>query len=151
MDQIAPIEVGLVVEDLDRMLAFYTNVLSCTEVRRADIPPALSGAIKTAPDGYVNVWLKTPNNEVIKLVAPPAPPQRVSPPQFSSDRTGYCYLTFYCTNIEQAVDKAEESGAKIRSEPSTLSGEIGVKLVFFEDPEGNVIELVEPAAAQEGA
>ena len=147
MDQTAPIEVGLVVQDLDRMLAFYTDVLSCTEARRADIPAPLSGAIRTAPDGYVNVWLKTPNDEVIKLVAPPAAPERAASPAFSSDRSGFAYLTFYCSDLAQTLDLAVKNGAVVRSDPSTQSGEIGVKLVFFEDPEGNVIEPVEPVAA----
>ncbi len=94
----------------------------------------------------MNVWLKTPNDEVIKLVAPPAAPDRSESLAFSSDRSGFAYLTFYCSDLSQTLDLAEKNGAIIRSDPSTLSGDIGVKLVFFEDPEGNVIELVEPVA-----
>jgi catechol 2,3-dioxygenase-like lactoylglutathione lyase family enzyme len=145
MKQTAPMEVGLVVADLDRMYRFYVEVLSCTEVRRADIPADLSRAIRTASDGYVNVWLRTPNGEVIKLVKPPALPARVGAPAFSSERTGFAYLTFYCSDLEATLAAAVAAGAVERSEPSTRSGAIGVKLVFFEDPEGNVVELVEPA------
>jgi catechol 2,3-dioxygenase-like lactoylglutathione lyase family enzyme len=145
MKQTAPMEVGLVVADLDRMYRFYVEVLSCTEVRRADIPANLSRAIRTASDGYVNVWLRTPNGEVIKLVKPPALPARVAAPAFSSERTGFAYLTFYCSDLEATLAAALAAGAVERSEPSTRSGAIGVKLVFFEDPEGNVVELVEPA------
>jgi len=145
MKQTAPMEVGLVVADLDRMYRFYVEVLSCTEVRRADIPADLSRAIRTASDGYVNVWLRTPNGEVIKLVKPPAAPARVATPAFSSERTGFAYLTFYCSDLEATLAAALAAGAVERSEPSTRSGAIGVKLVFFEDPEGNVVELVEPA------
>ena len=47
MQQIAPMEVGLVVRDLDRMLRFYIDALSMSEVRRADIPAPLSRAIRT--------------------------------------------------------------------------------------------------------
>jgi len=145
MKQTAPMEVGLVVADLERMYRFYVEVLSCTEVRRADIPADLSRAIRTASDGYVNVWLRTPNGEVIKLVKPPALPARVAAPAFSSERTGFAYLTFYCSDLEATLAAALAAGAVERSEPSTRSGTIGVKLVFFEDPEGNVVELVEPA------
>jgi catechol 2,3-dioxygenase-like lactoylglutathione lyase family enzyme len=60
MQQIAPMEVGLVVRDLDRMLRFYIDALSMSEVRRADIPAPLSQAIRTAANGYVNVWLRSP-------------------------------------------------------------------------------------------
>jgi catechol 2,3-dioxygenase-like lactoylglutathione lyase family enzyme len=146
MQQIAPMEVGLVVRDLDRMLRFYTQGLGCSEVRRADIPAPLSQAIRTAANGYVNVWLRTPNGEVIKLVRPPDLPAHVPVAEFSSERTGFAYLTFYCSDLEATLAKAIEQGAKERSDPSTRSGSIGVKLVFFEDPEGNVVELVEPVA-----
>ena len=151
MEQIAPIEIGLAVIDLDRMHKFYVDVLSCSEVRRADIPAELSRAIRAGSDGYVNVWLKTPNGEVIKLVSPPRPPQKSAQPAYSSERTGFAYLTFYCRNLEAVLAAAQSQGAVLRSDPSTLSGSIGVKLAFFEDPEGNVIELVEPVAPGGGS
>ena len=144
MQQIAPIEVGLPVIDLDNMLSFYSEVLSCKEVRRADIPPELSQAIRASATGYINVWLQTPNGEVIKLVRPPEAPQRTPSMQQSSERTGFAYLTFYCSDLEQVLTLAESRGARLRSDRSLLSGDIGIKMVFFEDPEGNVIELVEP-------
>ena len=40
MKQTAAIEAGISVADLDRMLAFYTDVLGCEEVRRR-ISPAV--------------------------------------------------------------------------------------------------------------
>jgi len=144
MEQIAPIEAGIVVADLERMHRFYVDVLSCSEVRRADIPAALSRALRVAPEGYVNVWLKTPNGEIIKLVAPPVTPAKPPSAAFSAERCGIAYLTFYCRDLEGTLAKALALGAVVRSDPSTRSGAIGVKLVFFEDPEGNVIELVEP-------
>ena len=143
MKQTSALEVGLVVQNLDAMLAFYQEVLGCVEVRRADIPPALSAGIAVHPDGYTNVWLQTPNAEVIKLVAPPAAPVNPGHPANSAERTGFAYLTFYCEQIEAVLATAEAAGATVRSERAYLSGDIGVKMVFFEDPEGNVIELVE--------
>ncbi|HTK98414.1 MAG TPA: VOC family protein [Pseudomonadales bacterium] len=145
MKQIAPMEVGLPVIDLARMLEFYREVLSCTEVQRADIPAALSRAIRTGSAGYVNVWLRTPNGEVIKLVSPSNPPKKRASSGFSADWTGYAYLTFYCRDLDAVLAKALQSGGVLRSEPSASEG-LGLKLAFFEDPEGNVIELVEPRA-----
>ena len=144
MQQSAPMEVGLPVINLDGMVDFYTTVLGCSEVRRADIPAALSSAIQASADGYVNVWLQTPNKEVIKLMRPPRDPVMTAPAENYSERTGFAYLTFYCANLEAVLRKAEANGAVLRSDRSTLSGEIGVKIAFFADPEGNIIELVEP-------
>lgn len=143
MKQTSTIEIGLPVIDLDRMLAFYTTVLSCTEQRRADIPAALSHGLTAGPDGYLNVWLQTPGGEVIKLMRPPTAPMAQSPSTALSERTGFAYLTFYCEAIEQVLALAEQHGARLRSDRGLLDGSVGVKLCFFEDPEGNVIELVE--------
>ncbi len=146
MEQIAALEVGLPVVDLERMLAFYQEVLSFEEVRRADIPASLSHALTAGNDGYLNVWLKSPYGEIIKLVRPPDPPNLTPPPQALSERTGFGYLTFYCKDIELVLAAAESHGARVRSDRELLDGRVGVKLIFFEDPEGNVIELVEPPA-----
>jgi len=144
MEQIAPLELGLPVIDLDRMYDFYCSVLSCREVRRADIPADLTQALTTGREGYLNIWLQTPNGEVIKLVRPPTPPTRQPGLESLSARTGFAYLTFYCRDLEQVLSAAEAKGAVLRSDRSLLAGSIGLKLAFFDDPEGNVIELVEP-------
>lgn len=143
MQQSSPLEVGIPVIDMDRMLAFYSTVLSCVESRRAEIPAALSQGLTAAPDGYLNVWLQTPGGEVIKLMRPPQPPQLRPVPTTLSAVTGIAYLTFYCTDIAATLALAETHGATLRSDRGLLDGSVGVKLCFFEDPEGNVIELVE--------
>ncbi len=144
MQQIAPMEVGLPVIDLNRMLTFYCDVLGCQELRRADIAPELSALIKAAPDGYVNVWLQFPGGEVVKLMRPPQVPAAVATAEYYSQRTGFAYLTFYCSNLEDTLAAALAQGAALLSDRATLSGDVGVKIAFFSDPEGNVIELVEP-------
>ena len=145
MQQTSPLEVGIPVIDMERMLAFYGSVLSCEKVRRADIPAALSQGLTAAADGYLNVWLRTPGGEVIKLMRPPKAPRLRPPSTALSEITGIAYLTFYCTDIEQTLALAEQQGARLRSDRGLLDGSAGVKLCFFEDPEGNVIELVEAA------
>ncbi len=147
MEQLAPLEVGIAVLDLDRMLGFYATVLSCTEVRRADIPASLTAALTSSRDGYVNVWLKAPGGEVVKFFRPPAAPEQNAARAFLADRTGIAFLTFYCRDIEGVLATAEAHGAVLRSDRSLLDGSVGVKLAFFDDPEGNVIELVEPVRA----
>jgi catechol 2,3-dioxygenase-like lactoylglutathione lyase family enzyme len=146
VEQTQPLEVGIAVADLDRMLAFYRTVLSCEEVRRADIPAALTRPLTSSAEGYVNVWLRTPGGEVVKLFRPPSSPPADAPRSFLADRTGLAFLTFYCRDIERVLASAEANGAVLRSERALLDGSVGVKLAFFDDPEGNVIELVEPVA-----
>ncbi len=146
MDQTAAMEVGIPVLNLELMHQFYCEVLGCTEVRRADITAELSRGLTTSAEGYVNVWLQTPNGEVIKLMHPSVPSSRTPRVDFLTERTGIAYLTFYCSNLDEVLAKAEANGATLRSDRELTSGSIGVKLCFFDDPEGNVIELVEPPA-----
>ena len=144
MKQIAPLEVGIPVIDLELMHAFYCAVLGCEEVRRAEIDKALSRGLTTSANGYLNVWLKTPNGEIIKLMHPTVPTNRSPRVDYLTERTGIAYLTFYCSDLDDVLARAEAHGAVLRSARSLAKGEIGIKLCFFDDPEGNVIELVEP-------
>ena len=143
MRQIAPLEIGIPVIDLERMVAFYKTALSCEEVRRADIPPELSRNIRVHPEGYVNVWLKFPGGEVVKLVQPPSPPSAAPISDFTGMQTGIAYFTLYCDDIEHAIQAAEGAGATMISEPGLAQGD-ALKLAFLRDPEGNVFELVQP-------
>lgn len=144
MKQIAPIEAGLCVADLERMQAFYERALGFREVRRAEIPAELSAAIGLAANGYTCVWLKTPGGETLKLMRPVAPPAASAAPALLTERRGYAYLTYYCDAIRDVLARAESAGAALRSDRALIADGRPVKLCFFADPEGNVVELVEP-------
>ncbi|MEM8767022.1 MAG: VOC family protein [Pseudomonadota bacterium] len=147
MQQTSAMEVGISVMDLPQMLGFYTEALGCREVRRADIPAALSAPLTLAADGYLCVWLQTPGGEIIKLMAPPTAPQKLVQPERLTEQTGIAYLTFYVDDIAAVLAAAEERGATLRSERALVTEGAGaVKLGFLEDPEGNVVELVEALA-----
>ena len=143
MQQTSPMEVGIAVIDFDRMYDFYTSVLSCTETRRADIDPGLSQGLTTSARGYLNVWLQTPGGEVIKLMSPPDPPVLNPAPAQLSMRTGIAYLTFYCSDLSETLRQAEAKGAVLRSERGLIAEGAPLRLCFYADPEGNIIELVE--------
>lgn len=143
MKQTQPIETGIAVVDLELMLDFYCTVLGCTEVRRSDIPSEMSSALTVAPNGYLNIWLETPNAEIIKLMAPPESPARAPALEFLALRTGIAYLTFYCSDLDETLSLAESKGGLLRSSRDLLNPASPLRLCFFSDPEGNVIELVE--------
>ncbi len=142
MQQTSPMEVGMTVIDIAKMHAFYTGVLGCKEVRRAEIPAPLSRALTLAADGYLCVWLETPGGEVIKLMSPPSAVLSEMPPEFLTGRAGIAYLTFYCEDLQDVLQKAEAAGALLRSDRSLTDSSQPLMLCFFSDPEGNIIELV---------
>lgn len=143
MKQSAPLEIGIPVIDLDRMVAFYRDVFSCEELRRAEIPPELSRAIQVTSAGYTNVWLQFPGGEVVKLVRPTVPAEPRHPPAYAAATTGIAYFTLYCDDIAEAIAKAEGCGAQLISERALATNQGGVRLAFLRDPEGNVFEFVQ--------
>ena len=143
MKQTTPIEIGITVGDLPRMLTFYETVLGCRETRRSEIDAGLSAALALAPNGYLCVWLETPLGERIKLMSAPETPRESSPESFTTAQRGMGYLTFYCSDLQTTLAAAEAHGARLRSDRALAEGDAPVRLCFFEDPEGNVIELVE--------
>ena len=70
MDQVAPLEVGIPVIDLDAMCAFYCGVLSCEEVRRAEVEKALA-ALGPLPDEHRQIVEGLANAIVRKLLHKP--------------------------------------------------------------------------------
>ena len=143
MKQTAPLEIGLPVIDLEKMVGFYTRVFGCEEVRRADIPAELSQAIAVAADGYENVWMRFPGGEIVKLVRPKTAPAQAKAKAFSAETTGIAYFTLYCDDIDAAIATAVEEGARLVSEPKLAEATNPVRLAFLQDPEGNVFEFVQ--------
>ena len=143
MQQSAPIEIAITVSDVVAMGKFYEASFGCTEERRTEIPPDLSAPLGIAQQGYLCVWLVTPNNERIKLMAPNLTPKPQAVEDFFSARTGLAFLTFYCRDLGPTLAKAEANGAVLRSAPELAAEDQPMKICFMQDPEGNIVELVE--------
>ena len=60
-----------------------------------------------------------------------------------SGRTGISYLTFYCSDLDTTLAAAEAAGAVLKSDRALIGKDRDLRLCFFADPEGNIIELVE--------
>lgn len=143
MEQTAPIEIGIAVADLDRMLEFYARVLNCEEERRRDIPAAMSAPLAMAEDGYLCIWLTTPHGERIKLMRPQTPPAPTVAVDYLTSQSGISFFTFYCSDLTETLALAEEMGATLRSDRAHIEEDRPLRLCFLTDPEGNVFELVE--------
>ncbi len=118
----------LIVEDMDKMSAFYSAVCGFEEEARADDQIA-GRAIREAyfrsdPPGTGTFTLTKFREE--------------------SRPTGIntVILGFVATDIVRFVDDAQAAGGKL-VEPLQTRAEHGVKVAFVEDLEGNLIEVVE--------
>ena len=139
---------GVTVSDLDRALRFYHDVLGLeffTEpspvfggpelAQGAGVPGAsLRTACLLAGDDIV---------ELIEYVTPPAANQ-VPHPQNS---LGAQHIALRVTNVHAAAERLRTAGVPFLSEPNTVDEGVlaGWRWVYFTDPDGISVELVEVA------
>lgn len=119
------------VNDLDRTVKFYKDVLGLEEVRR-----------NKSPRGSELVFLKAPGSEEqIEITYFPGS----GPVQVQPDLT---HLAFEVDNLEEFGNHLAKLGLKFSDGPTKSSS--GSTFAFIDAPEGYEIELIQPAGAGAG-
>jgi lactoylglutathione lyase len=114
------------VNDLERTVRFYKEVLGLQEVRR-----------HKSPRGSELVFLKAPESEeTIELCCFPAS----GPVQVQPDLT---HLAFAVDSLEDFGRHLAQLGLKFSDGPTTAS--TGTVFAFIDAPEGYEIELIQPS------
>ncbi|WP_218570308.1 lactoylglutathione lyase [Pseudomonas mangiferae] len=117
------------VGDLERSLAFYTEVLGMTLLRRKDYP---DGRFTLAFVGYGD----EAHNSVLELT------HNWDKPAYELG-TGYGHIALEVEDIYQACEDIRSRGGRIVREPGPMKHGSRV-LAFVEDPDGYRIELLSP-------
>jgi catechol 2,3-dioxygenase-like lactoylglutathione lyase family enzyme len=124
---------SLMVEDQDRALAFYTDILGFQ--KKHDIPMGpFRWLTVTSPEGAAGVEL------VLEPMA--FPPARVF--QKALFDAGIPATAFMTKDIAGEHARLVQRGVKFRGEPRSMGP---ITAVLFEDTCGNLINLVQPAGA----
>jgi lactoylglutathione lyase len=121
------IEIGIVVRDAEKSLAFYRDVLGLEYL--GDL---------TFPGNHM--WRFQAGKSVVKLLAQDPVPEAANPPG-DVPASGFRYLSLYVSNLEEVVADVEAAGCPI-SIPIT-EFQPGARFAFVEDPEGNRSELLD--------
>ncbi|TSA40840.1 MAG: VOC family protein [Verrucomicrobiales bacterium] len=112
------------VNDLERTVKFYHEVLGLTEVKR-----------NKSPRGSELVFLKAPESEeLIEICFLPGS----EPVQCQADLT---HLAFAVDSLEEFAKHLAEHGLKYSDGPTTSSS--GSRFAFIDAPEGYEIELIQ--------
>ena len=138
---VAGLEFGLAVQDMDRTLAFYRDLLGAEPAGEVNEPGVRMCRLRFG-------------NSILKLTRWDPLPEERNPP---GRALGYRYVSFRVDNLDEVVDACERAGVEFRdtSSPLTIgrsvSGRIvhfipGVDCVIVFDPEGNVVEFVQGSA-----
>ena len=144
--------VNLVVEDLDGMTAFYRDVLGLRVTKQVTITGPWVAATVGLADVHADVvYLDFPSGgpriELIRYNRPPlARPRDVDKP----NAPGLRHLAFKLDDIDATTARLRAAGVKffsdiqaVPSEQVTYAGGIRKRLIYFQDPEGNLLELCE--------
>ena len=117
------------VGDMDKSIAFYTEVLGMTLLRRKDYP---DGQFTLAFVGYG----AEDQNSVIELTY-----------NWGVDKyelgTGYGHIALEVDDVYKACEDIRSRGGKITREPGPMKHGTSI-LAFVEDPDGYKIELLSP-------
>ena len=118
---VAPLEPGIVVIDMDRMLKFYTEVLGLKLVADAQTAPEMSTKFRATPHGYRIVRLQTPYGERIKLAQPKVPPVQNPVPEWVYERQGIAYFTFIVDDMTAMVTRLKANDVKLSARSRSRS------------------------------
>jgi len=142
--------INLVVNDLKAMTAFYETALEMKVTKRVTISGEWIDEVvglKGARGDVVYLELPTgPRIELIRYHSPAAPPHQIH----AANAFGIRHIAFRVDGIDALVDRLRAAGVKFFSAvqdvpDSQVTYASGVKkrLVYFRDPEGNILELCE--------
>jgi catechol 2,3-dioxygenase-like lactoylglutathione lyase family enzyme len=143
MKMMAPLEIGIAVRDLAGMTAFYADILGFRHVSEVNVPPDKSRLNGLSQDGCTVVRLQTSYGERIKLLAAPSTAAPAHE-RWLLARAGLAYVTLIIEEIDDWCAWLKEKGVKLASD-APVENRPGLRVLFFQDPEGNVLELVEYA------
>ncbi len=139
----APLEVAVSVNDVDKMLRFYTEVLGLKKVSDAKVPSEMTKKTGQSAHGLRVVRLATPYGEWIRLIQTGQPPKPGEAPEYVFDRHGLVYVSFLVTDIDGIIKRLKENGVKLQSGDAKIEVRPGLFIVYALDPEGNTIEFLE--------
>lgn len=142
MKSAAPFEIGIVVDDIDAVLPFYTEVLGLSVLSDLSVSPAISRPAGLAQDGYRVVRLETARGDRLKLARPAGGAQAGSASAYAMERAGASYVTFIVDELPSLYDKLVSARVGIKSD-GIVSLRPGVSLVLATDPAGNWLEFVQ--------
>jgi len=130
--------VGLSVADLDAQRRFYSEALGLDELEEEFAMP--EAGIRTA-------ILRGPSGLKIELIERGgSSAQEFDDPFDGASVQGYFHWALYVGDVAEAFAQALAAGAREVSAPAPAV-RAGAWFAYVKDPEGNLLELIQPAVA----
>ena len=148
-----PMDLGIVVSDLDVSVKFYTNVIGLKKTGQFAVGQDFCRAAGLTDGHDLNVQVLSPNGDTdgtsVKLMELPGVDSKTGDHRFIHSQLGYSYLTFHVADIEAASVRMKVAGIKAAGREHVrvpLDTPVPIFLTVVADPDGNLVELVGPKA-----
>jgi catechol 2,3-dioxygenase-like lactoylglutathione lyase family enzyme len=141
------VDVGIVVSDVEKSVQFYRDALGFTEVGGFRVPGDMagkSGLTKSQPFDVRVMVLGGENTATkIKLMQIPQGDNKKVDHQYINSSLGLSYLTIFVKDTDKTLERCRRIGVKEVQKKYELAYP-NKYLTLVRDPDGNLIELVEP-------
>lgn len=125
------IDIGIITNQPEAMLAFYRDTLDLAVEAVIDMP------------GGGTMHRLLAGQSVVKIIETEPRPEVSAPPGGIRGATGYRYWTLHVTDLEASVAAIEAAGYKVVVPIKTIRP--GVTIAIIADPDGNWVELLNNA------
>lgn len=145
------IDLGIVVRDVEKSVAFYTQAVGLKEVSGFQASGQFTGDAGLTDNQPVSVRVLVlgddPAATRLKLMELPAAAPKRGDTRFIHSELGFRYITIRVKDMTSAVARLKKAGVKLLGKcplalPQTLNSESYVTV--FRDPDGNFVEFVGP-------
>lgn len=141
---------GLTVSDLDRALHFWSDALGASVLFRQEREGGYFAAVVGEPGARVrmaHLELQPGGHriELFQFDAPPGGRHRLRPAD-----VGFAHVCVSTADLEPVLARLEAAGGARVSDPVAIDGGVnaGGRAVYVRDPDGHVVELLQPGAAK---
>jgi catechol 2,3-dioxygenase-like lactoylglutathione lyase family enzyme len=141
--------INIVVHDLEAMVRFYRDILGLTITKRVTIRGECIDRVVGLPGVEAEVvYLELPTGPRIELLRYLSPTGADPPGLGLSNTRGLRHLALRVEQIETFASKLRDAGVELLSDVQLVpdsqvsyAGGVSKRLVYFRDPEGNLLEL----------
>ena len=145
--------INIVVADIESMIGFYRDALGFRLTKRVTIGGAWVETVVGLPNVKAEVvYLEASAGARVELM------QYISPESFrpscicEPNAQGIRHLAFRAKDLDKMVESLQQRGVRFTSEVQqvpdsqvTYAGGVRKRIVYFQDPENNLLELCEYA------
>lgn len=136
---------GFVVKDIDRTIAFYTEVMGLQLVGRTERSGDFASKLLAFPDAHIKgAFVELGDGHQLELI------QYINPPvgdgRLQRNDAGASHLAFFVADIDSFYAEKSGQGLTFNSDPASLyadDGKLLRKALYAQDPDGNWLEFVE--------